>query len=31
MNQESRKAGRALRDLQINEQIIGAAIRVINA
>jgi GxxExxY protein len=28
MNQESRKAGRALRDVQITEQIIAAAIRV---
>ena len=28
MNQESRKAGRALRDAQITEQIIAAAIRV---
>ena len=28
MNQESRKAGRALRDVQITEQIIVAAIRV---
>src|SRR4030095_7247538 len=28
MNQESRKAGRALRDVQIPEQIIAAAIRV---
>src|SRR5438876_10079166 len=28
MNQESRKAGRALRDVQITEQIIAASIRV---
>src|SRR5260370_33023380 len=28
MNQESRKAGRALRDVQITEQLIAAAIRV---
>jgi len=28
MNQESRKAGRALRDVQITEQVIAAAIRV---
>ncbi len=28
MNQESKKAGRALRDVQITEQIIAAAIRV---
>ena len=28
MNQESRKAGKALRDIQITEQIIAAAIRV---
>jgi len=28
MNQENRKAGRALRDVQITEQIIAAAIRV---